>query len=302
MGYSYKENGIKYICKSYIFNNYKMKYELYKQDNMWYALLESYNEDKNIKAVDVFKKKAEQKLMLEFENYVKAGTIDTLIHNGYKIELEYPDVLYSIRDILVGYHISSTSNRQSILSNGIIANGNEDIEVRKASQLIDKYKPWHIPQNIIRENSSYAWPIMTNYTLGSEYKNHDIYAIKFDVLTSSWVGSQGIGGFCLYYDENFSEQLNEQECLKAIKYAKDYWKYSCSLKIYLKNSFWTRHSDKYAGLDEIITNNKINPSVVSLIGHWDNNGIFIEEDNFKNYIKPEFKNSYKEILKKYMHR
>lgn len=297
----YYIDGIKYICKSYKYDNYKMRYELYKKNKLWYAIIESYNDDnKIIEAADKSKKNAEQKLIFEFENYVKAGTIDNLIRQGYKFSPEYPDVMLSARDMLIGYHISESKNRSSIISNGLIANGNEDIEVRKASQLIDLYRPRSIPKDIIREQAIYLWPMMTNYTFGYSKKNMDIYAVNIGKLQSSWVGSQGIGGFCLYYDEEYTDEQNEQFRIKSIDNAKDYWKYSCSLNNYLSNNFWTSKKDKYVGLDEIITCQTIDPKDLILIGYWDDNGIFNEEPLFINYIKPEFKNCYKNILKKYM--
>jgi hypothetical protein len=209
---------------------------------------------------------------------------------------KYPDIMLSVKDMLIGYHITPSENRKSIQLNGLIPNGNEDKMVRNASQLIDLDRPNKIPKQIIREYSNYAWPVLTNYCIGQKNINEDLYVVYISKPERCWVGSQGIGGFCLIDYESNAEQYVEK--IKR-KYTKTYWTASCSLDQFITYNDSVKRKDNYYGLDEILLSYQVDPRDLILIGHWDEKGFFHEECYFKNYVKPEFKYNYRKILRKY---
>ena len=297
--YSFKSEGIKYYCFKYFYKNYEMNYELYKKDNSWHAILDNYENENSDIIFSMKSKKETKKLLIDwFHELVDNDGVEKLI-NGYKIYPNFPEMMLSVYDNLIGYHITSSDYHNSICDYGLIPNESEDLDIRKASIEIDKCKPFYIP--IIREESNYLWPQMTNYCLGSERKNQNLYVINIKNVEKCWVGSQGIGGCCIYWGEDQTKEENEISLNnnKRNKIFKTYWKASCSLKKYLKNSFWVRRKDKYWGLDEILVNYTISSKDIKLIGCWDNLGIFHEEIDFINYIKLEHRENYREILIKY---
>jgi len=259
------ENKSKHYYQRFTYNNYEVRYEIYK-DKLWYAIIEPYDKGPTIK----FHANNKKSVQLNLENWaikkINVGLMQSYTQN-YKVYPVHPDVMLSVRDCLIGYHICKSDYRKYIQTLGLVPNGTEDIMVKMASRLIDQHRPFYIPKNIVRENCNYAWPIMTNYNL--------------------------------YYEEDESAEQNEIYKQSCLKNAKDYWKYSCSLKAFIKNRFRIKRIDKYVGLDEIIIPEVIPPEDLLLIGHWDNDGIFHEKPAFANYVKSEFKNSYKEILNKF---
>lgn len=303
---SYKLKAITYYCKRYICGNYEIKYELYKKDETWFAVIETYNND-NIDFTFSSSSKRDVIKQLEqwFQEIVYTGMVDTYIKDDFKIYLKFPDVLKDVRETIFGcqfgYHITSSDYRNSILKNGLIYNIAPSKAVNLASQAIDLKRPKSI--KFRRENSNYLWPMMTNYTFGSENKNNDLFAVRITDIDSCHVGSQSIGGFCLA-DEEIEVSPNENYLhwkyhIERYKHDQDYWKYSCTLKTYLKNSFSVRQKDKYAGLDEILVPYNIKPEDIILIGSWDYEGNFHESITFKNFVYKEYQKNYKEILEKY---
>lgn len=233
-----------------------------------------------------------------FKEVVDEDRVKLFMRKGFRIYPVFDDVLYSAREKLVGYHVSSTANREGILAKGLVPNGNPEQAVMLASKVIDNVKPPQIPEWVVRQDAVYAHPAMGNDVLmGGHYKNCDLYAL-FLPRERCWVGSQAIGGFCLIFDEVEGEKLTEQ-IKKAKKEAKLYWKYSCSLEDYLSNTEEFQKKDKAYGLDEILIMRPIPPSDLFLIGSWDEEGTFHETSDFKRFVKHEFKDSYRDILEKY---
>jgi len=289
--------------KTYIYKNYEISYDLFynKEDKIWSATVDTYDDDmKPFTCKDSNKRDAELKLFAFFKIYIDDGFADYYIRNHYKIYPVFPDVLLSVRDNLTGYHISSKDNRESIMTKGLVADGNQSKEVQIASQLIDSDRPFWVPKHIIRETSNYVWPMMTNYCLGQKHYNEDLYAVKINHLDKCWVGSQGVGGFCLCYEEDFTEdQLSKYIVQIKKKYTKTYWKASCSLKSYLKNGFRVKHIDHYWGLDEILLSYDVPVKDLVWLGYWDVNGVFKYAPKFEDYVRMENKLDYKRILEKY---
>lgn len=297
-GYVFR--GVKYYPRRFVYGNYQIDYEIFEKDGLWFAQVESCLE--RAKPV-VFSSKSRLKchnlIKSWFKSVVDGGSVSELIQKGYDVSPAFADVLYSVREMAVGYHVSRTENRESILEKGLVPNGTPDDCVLMASRIIDSVKPKHIPDWVKRQDVVYAYPDFSNFMLANKnYAGCDLYAVKLQP-ERCWVGSSGIGGLCLFYEDMTPEEqkLHAQSIRK--KEGKLYWKYSCSLEEYVLNGRDVQKKDRAYGLDEVLILHKVLPTDVVLIGFWNNDGVFFETEYFKDFVREKFKECYCQILQKY---
>ena len=305
--YKSKHSGITYYEMRCNYNNYEIDFDLYQKDNIWVSEFESYDDDvksiifKSVNKIDCLNQ------MYDFVKYqIDNNLVRTLQDQKYKIDADFPEVMFSVYNMDIGYHISENVNRTDIMTNGLIGAGNPDKDVVAASELIHTYRPFWIPQWVDRRKALYANPMFNNYGVRENRQNCDLYAVYLHP-EYCWVGSQGLGGFCLdagedytseeYKQYNITSQWLEQHRKDLIGYAKDYWWYSCSLKNYRRNDPFVHWKDKYYGLDEILIVHPIKQ--FDLIGSWDAESKFSPNQKFVKYVKPQFKITYQNILDKY---
>lgn len=296
--YVYK--GTVYYPKRFDYNNYRVDYELFEQDGMWNAIIESYQD-----AISPIlfqcsgKKECDNSLKTWFRKMVDQDLVEQLMQKEYKIYPVFEDVLYSVREKPLGYHISKTVNRESILTKGLLPNGAPDLDVMQASRIIDSVRPAWVPDWVVRQNVVYAHPSISNFIITEKYYTDcDLYAVRL-LPERCWVGSIGLGGFCLFDKDMKPEEVKEH--IKKIKKheGKLYWKYSCSLEEYISNTKEVQKKDKAYGLDEILITYPVSALDIYLIGHWDGEGIFHETERFRDFVKEKYRNNYLDILQKY---
>lgn len=289
------------VYKKYIYKNHELIYKINKENGIWVSTLDSYNFDMDsIIFSDVNKERSEETMIDWFKKVVDEDKVKNYMSKDYSIKPCFEDILYSVRDMPIGYHISLTINREGILHHGLVPNGCKDMTVLKASNIMDSIKPKRIPDWVKRSNAVYVHPNMENYNLASkDYKNCDIYVASLNP-SLCWVGSIGLGGFCLF-DEDFTSEEEKAHRYHVKMYGQLYWKYSCSLKDFIKNTPLVKKKDSHYGLDEILVMHPIKPGNVNLIGYWDENGVFHKTNQFKDYVKPQFLNDYKKILDAYIY-
>ena len=294
--YSYTYNNIKFHSSKFKIGCYKCYYEYFCLNNIYTVYLFNYEDEDNEYSYSVQHKdlKTAKKLLKnKIKSDIKNQKINELIKSDYKIYVELPQILKDCH-FSIGYHITSIKNKDNIIKNGLIPNYISDEAVCNASNIIDKNKPQDKYFNFERKNCVYLHPELENdfFSQSNEYyKSSVLFAIDFsEYINNAIIGSSGLGGFCLYENEdnpNFAD-------LK--KYAKQYWKYSKSLSEYL-------HSDNNKTpyeYSEIIINNSIPREKVTYIGYWDKNAKFHFNKNFIHFVKKEYKKSYKNILKFYI--
>jgi hypothetical protein len=289
------------------YNNYEVDFELYKKDNFWVAEIESYNDNlQPLSFRSILKDDCIQRLVIFMQYKIDNNLIKSYQDQEYKVWPAFEDVLYSVRELNIGYHVTDTSKRQNIFEKGLIGSETAEKDVIAASELINKHKPFWVPKWVDRRKALYAYPFMNNSHLSDKRPNCDLYAINLKI-DECWVGTQGLGGFCLdagedytseeYRQYNIQPQWIEKHNAELVQHAKDYWWYSCSLKNYIRNDIFVRYKDRQYGLDEILILHPIKQ--FELIGSWNENGVFYKNEKFEKYVKPKFKHNYQNILNKY---
>lgn len=293
-----REDEVEY--KKFYYKNYELRYEVYKKEDIWVSSVVNYEDENDIIFSDIDKERCEKYIKEWFKTIVDEYKTKEYMAKSYSIDPYYEDILYSVRDIPVGYHISLTINRDGILDHGLIANGSKDMTVLKASNIMDSIKPIHVPEWVRRSNSVYLHPNIDNFKIADRiYKNCDLYAVSINP-SLCWVGSIGLGGFCLF-DEDFTPNQEAAHVKQVRRYGKLYWKFSCSLEEYIQNTQSVKKKDSYYGLDEILVMYPIKTEDIKLIGFWDKDGVFYKTNHFKDYIKPKFLDNYKEIIDAYIY-
>jgi len=230
-------------------------------------------------------------------------TIDEFVENEviknkkifYGIIYRHEEMLKNVFDN-IGYHVSGIENRENILSHGLKANGNTDYEVLLTSCYLDNHKTKNIPKDFFRSACIYLHSEMSIYELGSykkerEVDDRDLYAV--DISGIDWrIASQGLSGFCLYIKDycSFNEWFSRKEIKK---YVRDYWRNSYSKQEYLSQSDEVIKSDKNWGLDEILVMQPL--TNIERIGTFTSRG-FVYEECLSNYIRDEYKTTFREVL------
>lgn len=293
--------------KKFYYGDYEMNYSISfnEEKNMYEASLNTYDENiKDICFYDINKSVVAKKLRAWVRKIVDNGEIKNLKISSYSIYLRLPDILKSVRDTNICYHVSNNKNRKNILSNGFIPNCVSDSDVRGANKLIDSLRCGCFPKWLKRDNIIFAHPIFDNYRFCKDvYTDSDLYCIKINI-NKCWVGSIGLSGFCLDDTELLKEDNVPEETIKEFeeerkKNARLYRKYSCSLIDFINNTKDFQRKDNYYGLDEILISHRIPRCTIEHIGYWNSEGEFFENENFKKYVKPEYKNNYKDVIDRY---
>lgn len=252
------------------------------------------------------------------KDFVIFDNNDSLIHFNSKEDLKqfiiesviegngsYPDIYYKGSNLLkdyseeVAYHISLTSNRENILTKGLIPNGENNLDTLPTSIYLDRYKIKKIPNNFFKSLSVYLYP---EYYLSSSegiYSNNiDLYGV--DISGLDWrIGSQFLSGNCMVTCNILDNEIISTDKDK-IKEAKNYWKNSFSKKEFLEHSENIIKSNNNWGLDEILYCGIIDKSRIKLIGTFDSELIlwYFYENRIKDFIKEEYLDIYSNILKR----
>lgn len=278
---------------------FSLPYELFYENKQHHIVIEGEEEEK------VFSGKTKQEVYGLFTSWfhsvIQKDEILSHLQKGYDIEIDYPPILEDVRTKGVGFHITDEENGESIQKKGLIARGNPSEEVDLASIELDKYKPDWIPSWVKRYESVYFSPSFENYYLYSGFGQRTNCHLYATVLKNekAWVGSEGVGGFCLFSNmdrEGFFEYQKERI---EEEFSKDYWNYSCSLETFLKNGKRVKKKDSMFGLDEILVPRTIPKEEVIYMGRWDDNGTFIPSEHFVQFVREERKKDYLSILEKY---
>lgn len=239
---------------------------------------------------------------IELDGDIKKSIDNFVLEEVIAKKKKVYDVMYMHEEILknvfdgIAYHVSRVENRTRILNEGLKANGNVDYDVLLTSCYLDSHKTKNIPKEFFRSACVYLYPKFSMYRLGFEEKNdieEDLYAV--DISNMDWrIASVGVSGFCLYCGESKEEYLKwfDSEWLK--KNAKTYWKHCYSKEEYLNKTAEIERADKYYGIDEILCMEKLKAVHIGTFMH---NG-FVPKNNFKDFVKDEYKNIYYEVLKK----
>lgn len=295
MGRKYAYKGIQYEMTYFKYKEYRLRYDVYYEDKFYHS--ESDADGDIISFWAKTKREAKEKMEKWFIDVVEKNKTKEKTKEGHYIDVFLPDVLKEVKKDGIMYHISENENKESISKKGLIPRGKENPDVDRASFEMDKYKPSWIPDWVKRYDSVYFHPELSNASLIHYDQSHlSLFAVSVSDK-KGWVGSQGLGGFCLFDDD---ETYNKSQYAKIEEeYGPLYWKNSCSLEDYIEYGKRVRKKDKQWGLDEILVGEKIPPSEIVCIGHWDDKARFIPNENFKNYVKDEYRSSYKDILEKY---
>ena len=276
------------ITSNYITYSYKVTYH-YEENNPYdIYIYENFDDETVIHFHTLDLKKTLDDFVLE-EVIIKKRKIYGVVYQHEEILKDYTQN--------IAYHISSTDNRSNILHNGLKANGNCNKEVLLTSCYLDSHKTKNIPDNFFRSACLYLYKNFSFYELGLDENvrnREDLYAV--DIEDIDWrIASEGLSGFCLYFEEdNYNEWLNSEN-LK--KYSKKYWKNCFSKEEYLNKNKKSVKADEGWGLDELLVMNDFDKSKVDLIGTFTSNG-FVFYESFRKYVKDEYKDTFLELLKK----
>ena len=221
----------------------------------------------------------------------------------------YPEVFYKGSNLLkdftdnIAFHTSSVENRSKILSNGLIPNGTSNLSVLSANIFADLHRTRSIPKNFYKSLSVYLYP---DYFLSSTEEtlptDEDLYAV--DISGLNWrIGSIFLSGNilnnCSYFDELEQPEhfISDKSKITTVQ---KYWKNSYSKEEYLNKSDRVMKSKNSWDLDELLYCGIIDKSRINLIATWNRNKLLwcFNEDIIKSFIKEEYLNNYRDILKR----
>ena len=204
----------------------------------------------------------------------------------------------------IAFHTSSVENRSKILSNGLIPNGTSNLSVLSANIFADLHRTRSIPKNFYKSLSVYLYP---DYFLSSTEEtlptDEDLYAV--DISGLNWrIGSIFLSGNilnnCSYFDELEQPEHFFISDKSKITTVQKYWKNSYSKEEYLNKSDRVMKSKNSWDLDELLYCGIIDKSRINLIATWNRNKLLwcFNEDIIKSFIKEEYLNNYRDILKR----
>lgn len=280
--------GIKKVKNKKIkYRNIKIDYKYYTSEkiNEYKAvILTSKDEFEDIVFLSKSKKALIDKLKKFIGEILENNKVKELIEKGYYIETEFKEIMKDFRENNIGFHITSKESLKNILENGIIPNGTLDNTVFEPNKLLDKYKPEYIPENILKSESIYLHPKLTNYQIFEcYYKDSVILAVDLSKY-EGWVGSISVSGFFVYIDDDEEYNKNISKDIKEV-YSKMYWKNSVSTKEFKTGNMKVKEINKNWGLDEILITGNIKKEDITLIGEFDSNGTFKENKYIYKYLK-----------------
>lgn len=292
----------------YTYNNVTYNRMIYRYRHFEVSYTLSYENKKHVIAIDtdvddviIVEERRKEDALVAFKKWfqenVNNGQVRQLIRKGYAIYPAFEDVLKNTRKHGVAYHVTWKRNLPSIMENGLLANGEEDFEVLIPSRMMDTLKPKWIPESVKRSESIYFHPEFTN-SMVREY-GHDmvLLAIKH-IPATSWVASQGIGGFCVMWEDLVKDPQERIKHLHDVEseFGPLYWRYSCSLENFKKMNSREKRKQRHYGLDEILVSEPIPFQEITLLGEWDENGEFAESEQFIDFVQDKWKPSYKDML------
>lgn len=292
--YSYVANNITYYSSKFLIKPYECYYEFYQENDLYKVYLTNYGDETSTEYIFTNKslKIAKKRLRDKLSKVLHSGKAGELIRQDYKIFFKIPNLL---KDCFsgVGYHITEISNKKGILKNGIIPNFVPDEAVCNASKIIDDNRPKKIPDYFLRKNCVYLHPELENECFApfeAYYKNIALFAVDLNpYIERSIIGSLGLGGFCLYENDDV---INMSE---LTQYAKIYWRNSRKLQDYILNPPKNPTYD----LSEILVPQTISNDHICYLGFWDENSRFHSTNLFSSFIKEQYKENYQEILSLY---
>lgn len=238
------------------------------------------------------------------DSLIYFNTLDELKRfvDGYTSRRYYfEDIKYIHNDILlnytnnIAYHLSDINNKDSILKQGLIAGKNGSTEILKTSLLMDLNKPDKIPKNFCKTAAIYLYPKFTEWINETE---SDLYGVDISDL-NYYVGSFTLSGFALSHTMEIDWE-NEEE-IKDTKYIDLYWNNFYSKDEFLKNTPAVKQSKEQYGLTELLVQFQIHPSRIIHIGTF-SLGRFLPNKNFVEFVKPQYKDSYRKILREHLTR
>jgi len=271
----------------FTYNNYVYHFECFFTVSDYVCTLESYNDDEPVYFVRHASKLKALNLM---KKWLKMSDARDFYLREFKVSPEFPDILLSVREKRIGYHIASSKNAERILREGLIPNGVLNNEVYISAQMLDEIRPSSVPDNIYRAQSVYAYPVFDNYLLSSEREDMVLLALQLPEVPM-WVSDQGWAGLCLVFDEWDEKQLKKHKSYVRRDVGKKYWKHSMSLCDYIESN---------KDYDEILITGSVPASNITLIGSWDDDGVFTTSEDFTRFVKDEHKSTYTDILSKYV--
>ena len=281
-----------------MYDNFSLDYELHKEKECWKAILKSYGESLDVNICSMPTRQV-------CHDYIK-GWFKILVDSGaalhycstHHVDLEFDNVLHNLKSMGIVFHCSDIKNHDLVIKNGLMPIKYSDPYVLAASYYIDKSRNEQIPDWVSRYRTVYARPEFTNYELAGRSSEMGLYVVKNIDYSKCWMGSIGLGGFCLFYEGMSEEQIEEK--IRYIKSeGKTYWRNSVSLLEYLENTPAFARKDKIYGVDEILIMHNILPENIELIAWWNNQKSLIPLDGFSKYVKPEFQNKYLSVIRKY---
>lgn len=275
---------------------FRLQVEL-RYDKDVVIISEAYEEEKDILYRASTRKKALKLMQTWLDSVIRTGQVQTLFRDGHDIAWKAPELLATMNRSGIGFHVTHSKHRESVLTQGLKANGTLHLSVRQASRVLDEVKPAWIPSWVKREQSVYLYPQYTNLHLTSECDDCDLFAVQAPT-EHAWVGSIGIGGRC-QFDEDRDEAWAKQHTERIRKeFGPKYWKHSCSYEEYRRSSTQWKRKDKKVELDEVLICESIPAPCITHIGSW-KKGVFFPTAAFKDFVRPHLRLSYQGILESY---
>lgn len=281
---------------NYIYHYHLLRYYTYYKDKQYHAYTDGFEEEDIVEFSSKKKEEVKKKMKQWFQSVVDNDEFFHYDDLKYYMHEIIPDFFEDVRSNGTGFHISEHRNFNSITSNGLIPKINADRDVDLASKELDKMKPSWIPEWVKRREAVYFHPSMNSYHITScDITSSDIYAVDL-TDKQAWVGSQGLGGFCLFCEDFNEKQLQSHIQNIHEEYGKDYWNYSCSFSNFISHSRRVKKKDHYAGLDEVLIFESIPKEKVIHIGHWDEHSRFFPTEHFQTFVRSDKQKQYQTFL------
>ena len=283
--YTYEEYTIDEF--EYTHNYFSYRFDCFFTKSDYVCTFESYDETEPVYFV---RHPSKLKALNLMKKWLKTVNARDLYLREYKVDPKFPDVMISVREKPIGYHVTTTENADRILKEGLIPNGIQNNEVYLASCILDEIKPGFVDSGVIRSQSSYVYPVFNNEQFFAERENLVLLAVELPALPM-WVGDQGWAGLCLFFDEWDEKQIKKHAAYVRRDVGKKYWKHSMSVAQFIQSSSVDH--------DEILITGTVSASQITQIGFWDQKCIFHEQNHFTSFVKEQYRHNYLDILSQY---